>query len=81
MINLSSIERIVLSEMRRDGDVLLRRLGGGTAWTSDGFFVRVYPDGGVSSIKLDNMGRTNPLLLTGKDTAGEIRSEERSIPW
>ena len=74
------IERIVLSETRRDGDFLLRRLGSGTAWTSDAFLVRVYPDGGVSSTRLDNLGRTNPLLLTGKDTAGEIRSEERSIP-
>ncbi|KAF8727723.1 hypothetical protein AX14_007074 [Amanita brunnescens Koide BX004] len=73
LINLSSIERIVLSETRRDGDNSLRRLGGGTAWTSDGFLVRVYPDGGVSSTKQDNMGRTNALLLTGKNTAEEIR--------
>lgn len=70
---MAGIERIVLSETRREGDSLLRQLGGGVAWTSDGFLVRVFPDGGVSSTKLDNMGRTHQLLLTGRDAAGEIQ--------
>ncbi|KAF8628635.1 hypothetical protein AX15_003769 [Amanita polypyramis BW_CC] len=75
LINLAGIERIVLSETRRDGDNLLRNqeLNGGSAWTGDGFLVRVYPDGGISSIRLDNMGKANPLLLTGRDTAGEVQ--------
>jgi len=70
---LAGIERIVLSESRRDGDNLLRHQGGGVAWTSDGFLVRVFPEGGVSSTKLDNMGRTHQLLMTGRDAAGEIQ--------
>ncbi|KAK2465406.1 hypothetical protein APHAL10511_002760 [Amanita phalloides] len=73
LINFANVERIVLAGTRKDGDQCLRGLGGGTGWTSDGFLVRVFPDGGVSSTKLDNMGRTNPLLLTGRDATGEMR--------
>ena len=73
LINLAQIERIVLAESRQEGDLTLRSLRGGQAWTRDGFIVRVYPEGGVSSIKLDHMTRGNALLLTGRDTAADIQ--------
>ncbi|KAF8625965.1 hypothetical protein AX17_006690 [Amanita inopinata Kibby_2008] len=74
LINMASIERILLAETRRDGDYSLRNLGGGVAWSNDGFLVRVFPEGGVSSTKLE-LGRSNSmsLLLTGRDTAAELR--------
>jgi structural maintenance of chromosomes protein 6 len=73
LINLAQIERIVLAESRKEGDFTLRQLRGGQAWSKDGFVVRVFPEGGVSSIKLDHMGRGNALLLTGRDTAADIQ--------
>ncbi|KIL59060.1 hypothetical protein M378DRAFT_85587 [Amanita muscaria Koide BX008] len=73
LVNLAQIERIALAQTRREGDHTLRELRGGQAWTSDGFLVRVFPEGGVSSTKLDNMARGNALLLTGRDTDAEIQ--------
>ncbi|KAF9013179.1 hypothetical protein BDQ17DRAFT_1342932 [Cyathus striatus] len=78
LINQSRIERQLLSDTRLEGEKQLQRLGGGSAWTKDQFNVRVFPDG-VSSIPLD-FRRTNDgtnLLLTGRDSASEIRHYEQ----
>ncbi|PFH51262.1 hypothetical protein AMATHDRAFT_59575 [Amanita thiersii Skay4041] len=68
LINVAHIERILLADTRKEGDFKLRELRGGTAWTNDGFLVRVYPEGGVSSTKLELRKELLRLLLTERDT-------------
>ncbi|KAF6747478.1 hypothetical protein DFP72DRAFT_1174955 [Ephemerocybe angulata] len=75
MIDRASIERVVLSPKRKPlEEALLRLRGGGTGWTLDEFFVRVYPDGGIQSNGL-NMNRVRGaqnLLLSGRNPEAEI---------
>ncbi|KAF6748514.1 hypothetical protein DFP72DRAFT_916170 [Ephemerocybe angulata] len=80
MIDRASIERVVLSPKRKPlEEALLRLRGGGTGWTLDEFFVRVYPDGGIQSNGL-NMNRVRGaqnLLLSGRNPEAEIAHHEQ----
>lgn len=48
--------------------------GGGSAWSSDGFSVRVYAEGGAYSVPLGHRQAKDAtsLLLTGRDAKSEI---------
>ncbi|TFK73649.1 P-loop containing nucleoside triphosphate hydrolase protein [Pluteus cervinus] len=76
LINQARIESQLLAESRREGENKLRLLRhGGSAWTADGFNVRVYPEGGTYSTPLTirQARDATSLLLTGRDAQAEIR--------
>ncbi|KAJ3918572.1 P-loop containing nucleoside triphosphate hydrolase protein [Lentinula edodes] len=52
LINQARIETLILAPTRKEAEHVLRRVGGGVAWTQDRFNVKRFPDGG---------GSTNPL--------------------
>ncbi|KAK0235306.1 P-loop containing nucleoside triphosphate hydrolase protein [Armillaria nabsnona] len=72
-INQYRIESIFLASTRAEGDAILREFGrGGFAWTTDGFLVRQFPEGGGSSSGLPRpRNDATRLLLSGRDTASE----------
>ncbi|KAJ2932349.1 hypothetical protein H1R20_g4748, partial [Candolleomyces eurysporus] len=79
LINQSQIERIVLSDRRKQLENDLQQLRGGFGWSLDKFNVKVYPDGGVYSSGLPNrkMNDGAALLLTGRDSQAEITHYEQ----
>ncbi|KAF8073492.1 hypothetical protein FPV67DRAFT_1576115 [Lyophyllum atratum] len=84
LINVARIERQGLALTRREGEVALRGLGGGgTAWTADGFSVKVFPEGGSSMTPLGEWNKprsdATSLLLTGRDAVSEIKHHEAQI--
>ncbi|KAG5644532.1 hypothetical protein DXG03_008186 [Asterophora parasitica] len=82
LINQVGIERQVLAYKRDEAQAALQRLPhGGAAWTLDKFTVRVYGEGGVSVNPLNLRPRNDAtsLLLTGRDSASEIRHHETQI--
>lgn len=72
-INQYRIESIFLASTRAEGDAILREFGrGGFAWTTDGFLVRQFPEGGGSSSGLPRpRNDATRLLLSGRDIASE----------
>ncbi|KXN81796.1 Structural maintenance of chromosomes protein 6 [Leucoagaricus sp. SymC.cos] len=81
LVNTAGIESRVLAKTRLEAQRSLERLPrGGQAFTLDAFLVRVFPDG-VSSTPLDirKSGDSSNLMLTGRDSAGEIRRAQGEI--
>ncbi|KAJ3561666.1 hypothetical protein NP233_g10057 [Leucocoprinus birnbaumii] len=81
LVNMASIESRVLANSRAEAQRSLEKLPrGGQAYTLDGFTVRVFPDG-VSSAPLDlrKSNDSSNLMLTGRDTADEIRRARQAI--
>ncbi|KAK0186629.1 P-loop containing nucleoside triphosphate hydrolase protein [Armillaria mellea] len=72
-INQYRIESIFLASTRAEGEANLREFGrGGFAWTTDGFLVRQFPEGGGSSSGLTRARNdATRLLLSGRDMASE----------
>ncbi|KAJ3497858.1 hypothetical protein NLJ89_g10296 [Agrocybe chaxingu] len=69
------IESQVLAHTRKEGQRLLERLRGGSAWTLDNFNVRVYPEGGVHSggLNIRRLNDATSLLLTGRNSTMDIK--------
>ncbi|KAG5637884.1 hypothetical protein H0H81_002847 [Sphagnurus paluster] len=82
LINQVRIERQLLAQRRDEGERTLKQLhGGGTAWTTDWFIVKVYPEGGSASTPITQHKRNDAtnLLLTGRDAVSEVRHHEDQI--
>ncbi|KAF9483584.1 P-loop containing nucleoside triphosphate hydrolase protein [Pholiota conissans] len=82
LINQAHIEGQVLADTRKEAEEILKSTRGGSAWSLDGFSVRVFPEGGSNSSPLNirSMGGPMSLLLTGRDSAAEVRHiTERKI--
>ncbi|CAA7262794.1 unnamed protein product [Cyclocybe aegerita] len=75
LINQMHIESQVLAHTRKEGQQLLERLRGGSAWTLDNFNVRVYPEGGVHSggLNIRRLNDATSLLLTGRNSTMDIK--------
>ncbi|KAJ4001639.1 P-loop containing nucleoside triphosphate hydrolase protein [Lentinula boryana] len=67
LINQARIEALVLAHTRKDAEQILRRVGGGVAWTQDHFNVKRFPDGGGSTNPLRKFQRSQ--MLRNEDVA------------
>ncbi|KAJ3786193.1 hypothetical protein GGU10DRAFT_290713 [Lentinula aff. detonsa] len=67
LINQARIEALVLAHTRKDAEQILRRVGGGVAWTQDRFNVKRFPDGGGSTNPLRKFQRSQ--MLRNEDVA------------
>ncbi|KAG7439836.1 P-loop containing nucleoside triphosphate hydrolase protein [Guyanagaster necrorhizus] len=80
-VNQYHIESIFLASTRSEGDAILRDFGrGGFAWTTDGFLVRQFHEGGGSSSGLPRpKNDVTRLLLSGHDIASEKINYHREL--
>ncbi|KIK69693.1 hypothetical protein GYMLUDRAFT_186975 [Collybiopsis luxurians FD-317 M1] len=75
LINFHRIESLVLTRSRKEAEQVLRRIGGGLAWTQDLFIVRSFSEGGGSTNPLNRPERSQ--LLRNEDTATRLQYLEK----
>ncbi|KAF8879889.1 P-loop containing nucleoside triphosphate hydrolase protein [Gymnopilus junonius] len=75
MINQQHIESRVLAHRRSEAQQMLKRIGGGSAWSLDRMSIQVFPEGGSHNAPLNFRSMNGPmsLLLTGRDSVAEIQ--------
>ncbi|KAJ4482308.1 P-loop containing nucleoside triphosphate hydrolase protein [Lentinula aciculospora] len=74
LINQARIETLILAPTRKEAENVLRRVGGGVAWSQDRFNVKRFPDGGGSTNPLKNPQRSQ--MLRNEDLATRQRHLE-----
>ncbi|KAH6885099.1 hypothetical protein BKA70DRAFT_1338202 [Coprinopsis sp. MPI-PUGE-AT-0042] len=74
LINQASVERVLLARDRKEVEIKCLELGSAMGW-ADGFNVRTFNGTGVQSTPVRG-GGGNPLLLTGRDNASQVRHLE-----
>ncbi|KAJ7677433.1 P-loop containing nucleoside triphosphate hydrolase protein [Mycena rosella] len=79
MINKGNIEARVLAAKRAEAERILTNLRAGTGWTLDMFTVTRYPEGGGSSVPINQRRGVHPMLLVGSAASELQRWREKKV--